>query len=103
MADIYQLTEFQYDNLKKVANGNTPLVILVEAIPSDDDKTRERLNKQIEDIRDLVTLGMFKDMTGSFAEKIASQKLEAGRGFLVFLITDIGYDMFHKIRNKYIN
>lgn len=91
----YQLTEYQHKSLVQVANGKTPLVFTIEINPDDDEATVARLDKQEAELRELAQLGLLKDVTGSLAEHIASTKLQSGRGYKAFMITNTGYDMFY--------
>lgn len=96
----YQLTEFQHKTLMAVANGSNPVAFVVEAIPEDDAETVARLNKQVEEMNDLVQLGFLKDVSGKMAEAVLATKLKAGRGYKPYLITDIGFDMFNSPQKR---
>jgi hypothetical protein len=102
-SNIFQLSEFQYDNMVEKANGKSPLLIVLEALETDEPDLKERLERQVREVKELEILGFVKDKTGTFLEKITSHKLQTGRGYLVYIITDNGFDMFHGTNKRKIN
>lgn len=100
---IYELSKEQNDAMGSLANGKSPIKIAVEPNPEDDQETKDRLTKVLGQCDDLVKLGFIKDITNKYAEDVAISKLKTGRGIKMFLITDVGYDMFHGPKNPTIH
>lgn len=96
----YQLSQFQYDTMIGVANGDVPTVAVLEAAPDDDPEATARLDKQLSEVGDLVQLGFLKDISGKMIEHITATKMKAGRGYKAYLITEIGFDMFNGSKKR---
>lgn len=100
----YELSEFQYESMDRMANreGSQFLTIIAPAV-DDDESTKARLTKQQEEAHDLSGLGLIDDKTGSMTEVITAMKLKSGREMKVYLITTIGFEMFNGPRKRTIN
>lgn len=100
MADIYELSKFQYDSLVRMANKEHQLLMAVEPVEADDEETKNRLTKQLDEAHDLVSLGLAEDKTGSLVEMVTAAKMKAGRGMEVYIITQMGFDMFYGVQRR---
>lgn len=96
MYEHYQLTQFQHDVVMNAANSKNPLVMMLSPKEGDDADTTARLERQNREITDMVGLGFFKDTTGKILETVTDMELKTGRTIKAFILTDTGFDMFHK-------
>lgn len=94
-APIYNLTEFQFESLMRMANTENQLLSVIEPADTDEEATQTRLRKSQDEVNDLVTLGLLEDKSGAIVEKITADRLKIGRGYSVYIITEIGFDMFN--------
>lgn len=104
MPDIYQLSDFQNDSLYRMANNEgAQLMVAIDTTGDDDPEVLERLTKMKSEAEDLIVLGLVEDKTKKFTEQIMAAQMKTGRGYSVYLITQIGFDMFHGPRKRKIN
>jgi hypothetical protein len=93
-AEIYELNDFQYQSMYRLANLEHQLLMSIDVKEEDDEATKTRLTINREKCYDLVGLGLVEDKTGDFAEQITASAMKIGRGYRVFLPTPIGQQMF---------
>jgi hypothetical protein len=92
--DVYEMNDFQYVSMYRMANMEHQLLMSVDALPEDDEPTTKRLTDIRTKCYDLVGLGLVEDKTGDFIEQITKTALKIGRGYKVFRITETGQTMF---------
>lgn len=93
-SDIYELNDFQYVSMFRLANLEHQLLMSVDTREDDDEKTKARLTENREKCYDLVGLGLIEDKSGDFIEQVTQSAARIGRGYRVFLITPTGQSMF---------
>lgn len=91
----YQLTDFQYQSILNAANTQSPLVMVISSKEGDDSETVTRLEKENNEIEDMVQLGFLKDTTGKLLKATTAMEIQLGRKVKAYIITDTGFDMFH--------
>lgn len=93
---IYELTEFQFANLYRSANGNSICFAVLESCDKDDDETKETFNRQLRETRELIDLGLLTDVSDKFKEQIQVSKINSNRGYIVVSLTDHAVTLFTK-------
>lgn len=97
----YQISDFQYESLDRLANREgTQFLTVIAPTADDDDITKTRLTKQQEEAHDLLGLGLIEDKTGSMAEIVTAMTLKSGRDMKVYALTIVGFEMFHGRRKR---
>jgi hypothetical protein len=97
----YQISDFQYESLDRLANREgSQFLTIIAPISDDDDITKARLTKQQEEAHDLLGLGLIEDKTGSMAEIVTAMTLKSGRDMRVYALTVIGDKMFKGPRKR---
>lgn len=102
-ADIYQLSEYQFKVLKDIAPGKGQAIVLPELLGTDPEDVVKHVSEHRADLEDLIVLGLMEDLTSSMLEPIIKQRIETGRGYDIYGITDIGRRMFARRTFKRIN
>ncbi len=102
-ADIYQLSAYQFRVLKDIAPDKGQAIVLPELIGTDPDDVVKHVSEHRADIQDLIVLGFMEDLTSQMLEAITKQRIEKGRGYEIYGITDIGKRMFGRRTFKHIN
>ena len=92
---IPQLTHSQYEVLTSMGKSNATFIAVPESNEGDDPEFRAKLLNRMNEIEDLVTLEILKDVSNEekFA-KIIQEAKSQGRSFRVFILTEIGFMMF---------
>lgn len=95
MTGTYELTKYQWTNLKRSAKDVGYRVFgIVEPSPDDTQAHQYALTKELKEMADLVELGLLTDESEKFNEAVENSKLVHKRGFRVFAITEAGHTMF---------
>lgn len=93
--EIYQINKLQLAVLRRAATGESRVYAVLLPNPEIDDLVRlTRLKQEEKLMRDLVNLGLTKDVSSEFSESINKCKIDTKRGYEVHALTDIGQLMF---------
>ena len=103
MNEIYPLTQFQAANLLRGANNGTRVFAILEPSPTDSEERRKQLVREMDEMNDLISLGLLTDISKDFEEPIKVSKLNNNRGFSVVRLTDQAIIMFHECGRREIN
>ena len=87
MAHDIELSQFQFDVLKKLYDSKTPVIVAMEPKDSDPEKDRHAIIFHQVQYDDLVKHNLFKDVTEMFKGKLDSTMLE-GRRYKVYSVTN---------------
>lgn len=102
MAEVstYQLTDFQFANMFRAANGGATIFAVLEPCEKDDEKLATRLADELRQMRDLIGMNLLTDVSKEFTEQITVSKLNQGRAYIVVKLTDLGQRMFERFHTK---
>lgn len=99
----YQLSEFQYANLVRSANSSTIVFAALEPSDSDSAEQREKYERQLREMDDLIHLGLVKDVSEKFHDSIELSRMNNKRGYRVLALTEHALDMFHESDKRLVN
>lgn len=100
---IYQLTDFQANNLTIAANSPAITFAVIEPTEDDAPETQEKLRRWLQETDDLVKLDLVEDVSEQFAEQIGKLQGRDGRQYHVFMVTEVGFLMFHNFGERVAN
>lgn len=108
--DFYQITQYQADTLRKLAdsNGEIPYIVLIGPKYDDDAETSKKLADTLQDVTDLVGLGFFHRLEGKVSPdegttySMIEMKLseEIGRTVAMYALTKVGKIMFKDVGER---
>lgn len=99
---IYQLSDFQFENLMLAANSRSAAFVVIQANETDSPGKKEQFDKQNRDIDDLIAQGLLKDVSGQFQEPIQLAKL-TNRVCRIVMITETALKLFHGSKTRSVN
>lgn len=100
---IYQMSETVYDALTICASNEYYTFAVLEPSETSDSDRRDRLLKDLEEIKDLVQLGLLRDISAKYNKEIAKYLQEYGSSYKVVELTKEGILMFSNAKDRVIN
>lgn len=95
MSKSHELSEFQVANLTVACDGtNSKAFAIIEPIETDTPERYSLLDRNLDEIEDLIHLGFLTDVSDRFTEQIELCKINNHRGYIVVAVTDAALMMF---------
>lgn len=101
--NIYELSQNQFDLLSIAANGGSLVFASVEPTEDDPPYKKKKLTEEMQQIKDLITLGFLTNVSHKFKETIQVAKINHNRGILITSVTPLGVACFRDIKNRTVN
>lgn len=96
---MYQLTDFQFHKLTMAVESDS-VVFVMPAPLSDDlgtslaDALEEAFAEELEQVNDLVELGLVTNVSGVFARTLIEASTRVGRPYEAFMLTEAAVSLF---------
>lgn len=84
-------------------NGEQPISVLLIPNPGDLPERKDSMNRNVNDMDDLIELGFIRDISDAFKQQIEQSVAVKNRSYRVLIPTDIGFKMFQELAGRSIN
>lgn len=100
---IYQMSEKVYEALTVCASHEYYVFAILEPRDADTLDTRNDILKDLEEVKDLIRLGLLKDISKEYNKDIKKFQEAHGAGYKVIELTKEGIMLFANAKNRVIN
>lgn len=100
---IYELNKSQFDLLSISTNGGNIVFAIIEPNEDDPPDKRKKLNDEMQQMKDLINIGLVEDVTHKFKDTIQVAKINNNRDVKVVAVTTLGVKLFRNHGNRTIN
>ena len=103
MNQFYSMSETVYEALSVCADAEYYTFALLEPKIDDPPERKKELEKEQQEINDLIKLDILNDVSYKFISQIKECKDEHGFGYKVVELTEAGILMFRNIKDRKVN